>query len=184
MTPILFTTLLMAPTPATDALEAWPRTEAGISYLQRDGQSGYRIEIRHWLSTEPTRFGIGLEGSQNGPWSEGAAPLHDLTLAGTGRYRLGTDHWGIWPLAGWRGQVAGLHGPELGLGAEIGFGPGTAVLSAEGGAVYGLNGQWGGSLRVSSRYRVLRPIDLDASYRLENWGQWSHVWGLGAHLVF
>lgn len=184
MTPILLTSLLLAPPAAIDTSEVQPRTAAGIHYLQRDGHSGYRIEARHWLSSEANRLGFAAEWNHGGPWGDGNPQASWQQVAGTGRYRIGTDYWGIWPLAGWRGALGGLHGPELGGGAEIGFGPGTAFLSAEGGAVYGLNGHWGGGLRVSSRYRVLRPVELEASYRLENWGSWSQVWGLGAHAVF
>ena len=159
---------LFSPTPASAA----PLIDAGASVTERSGSFGYRAQAT--LGILQTGLSLG------GEWAQDAFVN---TYAGTARWRLGGDNWGIWPLAGWRANLGGIQGPEVGLGFDVGFSPLVPSLTVEGGSVIGLDGQWAPQLRVSSRYRVLALLDLDASYRLENWASWTHVWGLGAHLV-
>ena len=173
--PLVALTLLGFPTflfPSLPAIAA-PLIDAGASVTERSGSFGYRAQAT--LGILQTGLSLG------GEWAQDAFVS---TYAGTARWRIGGENWGVWPLAGWRANLGGIQGPEVGLGFDIGFSPLVPSLTVEGGSVIGLDGQWAPQLRVSSRYRVLALLDLDASYRLENWASWTHVWGLGAHLVF
>ncbi|MBC7544512.1 MAG: hypothetical protein H7338_17460 [Candidatus Sericytochromatia bacterium] len=157
--------------------QALPVIDAGASLTEREGSWGYRVQATFGLP------GSGL--SAGGEWTQDS--LFN-TYAGTARYRFGTDWWGIWPLAGWRGHTGGvqtaMQGPEFGLGFDLSFSPMVPSLVIEGGSIYSLDGHFAPQLRINSRYRVLNVLDLDASYRLENWASWSQVWGLGAHFVW
>ena len=147
----------------------------GVALIERAGGFGSRAQVEHWFGPAGDGFGLAAEGSLD--------PAMTLWAAGL-RYRWGHEHAAVWPLVGWRGQWNGLQGPECGLGGEVGFGAGTAAVRGEAGWTFGLNGQVATGIRLSSRYRVLRPFDLEASYRLESWPAWSQVWGLGVNLVW
>jgi hypothetical protein len=156
--------------PATAA----PRFETGGTLIQRDGDWGCRLNV--------------AQGFQDSDFSLAGEWSLDRTItsyAGTARYRFGSDWLGVSPLAGWRGQVggAGITGPEVGLGLDLAFSPQVPSLQAEASALIGLNGAVTPHLRLMSRYRVLTFLDLQASYRLEQWASWTQVWGVGASFV-
>lgn len=154
------------------AAHAQPWLDAGGTLTERDGAWGYRVNAQAPLAGS----GVSLQG-------EWAADAIVRSYAANVRYRLGSDLIGVAPFVGWRGQVGGMTGPEVGLGGELAFSPQVPSLQADLGAIVGLNGTVLAQMRLLSRYRVLTWLDLQASYRLEQWASWTQVWGVGAHLV-
>jgi hypothetical protein len=147
--------------------------EAGGTLTERAGAWGYRVQATAHMPGS----GFALDG-------EWASDAIITSYAATARYRFGSDWFGVTPLAGWRGQLggAGITCPEFGVGLDLAFSPHVPSLQADLSAVLGLN-QVLPHLRLTSRYRVLSFLDLQASYRLEQWASWTQVWGVGASIV-